>query len=134
MLLLVVGEHRIPDGPYDGRMRTILALLLLLFLAPWGTVHADDLNLLPNGGFEEGLDGWLALKNSGRATMEPDRKVRKRAGSALHIAKTGGAPFDLVRREHRGRHAGHPPRRLRLGQGQGRGQRVLQVLGLRRGG
>ncbi len=56
-------------------------------------------NLLPNGGFEQGLDGWNTVANSGRLTAEVQRDDRKEGKRALHLTKTGGPPLDLVTQE-----------------------------------
>lgn len=56
-------------------------------------------NLLRNGGFEKGLDGWNEIGNSGRLTATVQKDERKEGRRALHLAKTGGAPLDLVTQE-----------------------------------
>jgi predicted esterase len=54
-------------------------------------------NLLPNGGFEDGLDGWTMANNSGRATFTIDPKTKAEGRQALRIDKTGGVPMDVLR-------------------------------------
>ncbi len=73
----------------------IFATCLLPLLM--GSARGADSNLLANGDFEDGLDGWVFASNSGRATATVDRKVKKQGRRALHIAKTGGMPFDVLR-------------------------------------
>ena len=83
-------------------MKKVLLLVLLLVL-PWSlsTAEAKDkpVNLLPNGGFEKDLDGWMLINNSRRTTAEVQKKTKKEGKKALHIAKTGGMPLDLLRTE-----------------------------------
>lgn len=82
------------------RMRKFFLLPFLLALVTlFSVATAKEANLLANGGFEEGLDGWAFLRNSGRATATLDRKTRKEGKQALHLAKTGGVPFDVLRRD-----------------------------------
>lgn len=56
-------------------------------------------NLLRNPGFEKGLDGWDTIGNSGRLTATVQKDERREGRRALHLAKTGGAPIDLVTQE-----------------------------------
>ncbi len=56
-------------------------------------------NLLFNGGFEMGDAGWMLVNNSDRATFAIDGKTRKEGKRSLHLSKTGGPPFDLVRND-----------------------------------
>lgn len=64
------------------------------------TPAAAGKNLLANPGFEAGLDGWRIVANSGRlkATSAAGGKEGRQA---LHLAKDGGAPLDLVHQEVR---------------------------------
>jgi predicted esterase len=56
-------------------------------------------NLLFNGGFEMGLDGWTVANNSGRMEVFSDGKERKEGKKSLRVKKTGGPPFDLLRND-----------------------------------
>lgn len=56
-----------------------------------------DVNLLLNGGFENGTAGWMILNNSGRATIEADRKEKKEGTRSMRIMKKGGIPIDVLR-------------------------------------
>lgn len=56
-------------------------------------------NLLTNGGFEKGLDGWRTIDNSGRVTAEATKDEHPEGKRALHVHKTGGMPLDLVTQE-----------------------------------
>jgi len=56
-------------------------------------------NLLTNGGFEKGLDGWRTIDNSGRVTAEATKDEHQEGKRALHVHKTGGMPLDLVTQE-----------------------------------
>lgn len=56
-------------------------------------------NLLFNGGFEKGDAGWMLVHNSERAAFTIDEKTRKEGKKSLHLSKTGGLPFDLIRND-----------------------------------
>jgi len=71
------------------------AVTMVLFLA--AAAAAGKENLLPNGGFEEGMDGWVFVDNSGNTQQDLDRQVKKEGGRSLHLKKTGGPPFDVLR-------------------------------------
>lgn len=58
-----------------------------------------DGNLLQNGGFEAGVQGWTEVDNSGRLTMEVQREGAKTGQQSLHLVKTGAMPLDLVTQE-----------------------------------
>ncbi|MCP5068424.1 MAG: hypothetical protein GY946_17830 [bacterium] len=80
-----------------------VALLALLLVSPWflppAAAKDKPVNLLPNGGFENKLDGWMFINNSRRATTEVQKKTRKEGKHALKITKSGGMPLDLLRTE-----------------------------------
>lgn len=73
-------------------MRTLPIVLLLAAAAAAGRD-----NLLANGGFEKGLDGWIFADNSGNTTQAFDAQVKKEGRQSVHLMKTGGPPFDLLR-------------------------------------
>lgn len=54
-------------------------------------------NLLDNGGFEAGLDGWIVGSNSGRMQLDLDATTKAEGDRSLRLTKTGGMPLDLVR-------------------------------------
>lgn len=54
-------------------------------------------NLIRNGGFEHGMDGWIIANNSGRAEISVTQESPSRGKSCLHIKKEGGVPLDVVR-------------------------------------
>ncbi|MCC7066162.1 MAG: carbohydrate binding domain-containing protein [Planctomycetes bacterium] len=60
---------------------------------------AKDGNLLANGDFEQGVEGWNLLDNSKRLKVEATKDGRKGGKQALHVQKTGGPPLDLVTQE-----------------------------------
>ncbi|MFY1697258.1 hypothetical protein [Solwaraspora sp. WMMA2101] len=59
----------------------VSALVVAGFVAPASPGYADDADLIVNGGFETGLDGWFV--NNGNAT---DSATRWNRGSDLDIA------------------------------------------------
>src|SRR5262245_25487985 len=63
-------------------MRLVAALLLLAVAAP-----GDDSNLLPNGGFEGGEDGWIFFQFGGNDAREIDPKAKGGGKGALHVTK-----------------------------------------------
>lgn len=64
--------------------------------APAAAVGAD---LLRNGSFEDGGDGWQVIDNSGNLRHEQDRRSKKHGKASLHLTKTGGLPLDLLRQD-----------------------------------
>jgi len=56
-------------------------------------------NLLFNGGFELGDAGWMLVHNSDRAVFTIDEKVKEEGKQSLHLSKTGGLPFDMMRND-----------------------------------
>ncbi len=72
-------------------MMTWIGTLCLLLMS-----SGQD-NLLANGGFEGELEGWRLIDNSGRSELAVDRRTKRKGRQALHLTKTGGAPFDVVR-------------------------------------
>lgn len=73
-------------------MRTMSIALLLAAAA-----LAGEENLLANGGFEEGLRSWMLADNSGNTVQSLDQKVKKEGRHSLHLKKSGGPPFDVLR-------------------------------------
>ncbi len=71
------------------------AVTMVLFLAV--AARAGKENLVENGGFEKGMDGWVFIDNSGNTKQDLDRQVKKEGGQSLHLKKTGGPPFDVLR-------------------------------------
>ncbi len=65
----------------------------------WPPPPKPGTNLLRNGGFEQGLDGWRTIANSGRLTAAVQQQRRHEGKQALYVRKTGGAPLDLVTQE-----------------------------------
>lgn len=59
--------------------------------------QSEGVNLLSNGGFERGTDGWIIGSNSGRMTLSPDQEDKAEGEQSLRINKTGGMPVDIVR-------------------------------------
>lgn len=70
-----------------------MLLVSLFVVAP---AVAQD-NLLPNGGFEDGLDGWMVVDNSGRLKAEASAEAKRRGDQGLRIEKSGGPPVDVIR-------------------------------------
>jgi len=56
-------------------------------------------NLLVNPGFEDGLQGWNEVANSGRWRAEVVDDEKRTGKRSLHLQKTGEAPLDLLRQE-----------------------------------
>ncbi len=55
-------------------------------------------NLLTNGGFERGAEGWIIGNNSNRiAELRPDTESKTEGKQSLKITKTGGVPIDIIR-------------------------------------
>lgn len=53
-------------------------------------------NLLQNGGFEKGLDGWQVLNNSKHLVAAVAKDQKNEGKQALHLQKSGGGSLDLV--------------------------------------
>ncbi|MEM7307166.1 MAG: hypothetical protein AAF682_10875 [Planctomycetota bacterium] len=71
-----------------------LLLLLWLVLAPAGP--PDDDPVLANGGFEDGLEGWIAFDATGQGRIEAEREA-KRGKRALVLERAGGQGLLMVR-------------------------------------
>lgn len=56
-------------------------------------------NLVTNGGFEQGLDGWHVIGNSSRLTAKAQPDECKEGKQALYLRKQGGPPLDLITQE-----------------------------------
>jgi CheY-like chemotaxis protein len=92
------GGHGWHDQPLP-RLRAGLQWLFGEQQAPapkWPAAPKAGANLLGNGGFEQGLDGWRAIDNSKRLQVEVTKAEHKEGKQALHLAKSGAMPLDLV--------------------------------------
>ncbi|MBK8100237.1 MAG: carbohydrate binding domain-containing protein [Planctomycetes bacterium] len=56
-------------------------------------------NLLVNGSFEDGDEGWQTVGNSGRLHVQVQDQDVKDGKRALHLEKTGAMPLDLLVQE-----------------------------------
>jgi hypothetical protein len=100
------GGHGWQDEPIP-RIREGLRWLLSDEPAPepvWpepkpASVDGVAVNLLANGDFEKGLSGWNTVGNSGRLRAVATKDEFAEGRQALHLAKAGGAPLDLVVQE-----------------------------------
>lgn len=66
------------------------ALLALLALLPAVPAAAGEKDLLANGGFERGLEGWEARNVSGALTVDIDTKVRGAGKASARLLVRGG--------------------------------------------
>ncbi|HEU4417629.1 MAG TPA: hypothetical protein VFT55_01750 [Planctomycetota bacterium] len=104
-LVTYAGGHGWNDGP-EQRLREGVQWLLSKEppgkpVWPPGPVASSPgklVNLVVNPGFEQGLKGWNEVSNSGHLRAEA-QKQESRSGKALHLAKHGGGPLDLLRQE-----------------------------------
>ncbi len=100
------GGHGWPERP-EARLRDGLRWLLSKEPAgkpdwPPGPVASSPgklVNLLVNPGFEDGLQGWNEVANSGRWRAEVVDDEKRTGKRALQLQKTGEAPLDLLRQE-----------------------------------
>jgi len=60
-------------------------------------IRTDEVNLLVNGGFEQGTRGWIIGSNSGRMNLSLDSQEKTQGKQSLKLTKTGGTPIDIVR-------------------------------------
>jgi erythromycin esterase len=67
-------------------MLAALFVLALLAVAPPAAAGRGT-NLLPNGGFEKGMDGWTVNDESGTIKVEIDRKERAEGRVSAHVVK-----------------------------------------------
>lgn len=67
--------------------RHLLCAAVLAAIGSVGTALAADENLVPNGGFEKGLDGWTVNDESGTVKAEIDTKVRAAGKASVHVVK-----------------------------------------------
>ncbi len=58
--------------------------------------NAGD-NILTNGGFENGTDGWIIGGNSGHMKLSTDTNEKAEGKQSLKVTKKGGMPIDIVR-------------------------------------
>ncbi len=75
--------------------RVAFSIVIAIFSA--SPALGQDDNLLPNGDFENGLDGWMVVNNSGRLKAEASAKAKRKGAKGLRIEKSGGPPVDLIR-------------------------------------
>lgn len=75
--------------------RTALSGAIAILLAC--PAQAQNNNLLKNGSFENGLDGWMVVNYSGRLNAESSSKAARKGDKGLQINKTGGPPVDTIR-------------------------------------
>lgn len=74
--------------------RAALALALSLpFLAAPDPAAAKNENLLANGGFEKGLDGWKVENESGTMKVEVDGKVRAEGKASARVVSAASGGF-----------------------------------------
>lgn len=57
----------------------------------------EGINLLDNGGFETGREGWIIGSNSGRMELTIDNNEKAEGDASLRVSKTGAMPLDIVR-------------------------------------
>lgn len=97
------GGHGWHDSPFV-RLRSGLRWLVSAEPAPAGDGGAGEAvaegdNLLRNGGFENGTNGWLVLNDSETTSCGADRDVKREGAQSMCIAKTGAMPVDVLRQE-----------------------------------
>lgn len=57
----------------------------------------ESRELLSNGGFERGLEGWRPLDMSGGTTFDVDTKVKHSGKQSLHIQKQASGKLDFLK-------------------------------------
>ncbi len=104
-LVTYAGGHGFVDEPLP-RLREGLRWLLSNEPAPAPgpigrapTPPAKGDNLLRNGSFEAGIDGWNVIDNSDTLKVAAQKGGAKDGKHALHMSKTGKLPLDLVRQD-----------------------------------
>ena len=75
-------------------------LFVALLLAAAATA-AGEKNLLPNGGFEKGVEGWRVLAPM-RMRHELDKRKKKEGKQSLYLSKQGGIGGDSIRTSVKG--------------------------------
>ena len=60
------------------------------------------INYITNGGFEKGTRRWIIGSNSKRMKLTTDPNEKAEGRQSLRIAKRGGMPLDIVRRNVKG--------------------------------
>lgn len=65
----------------------LLTRLAAALVALGAAAFAADENLVPNGGFEKGMDGWTVNDESGTVKADIDTKVRAGGKSSVHVVK-----------------------------------------------
>ena len=92
------GGHGWNDDP-QSRIREGLRWLLSTEPAPPVQPAAVGTNLLKNGGFEQGDQGWSMVSNTGTLRAEKDAREHKEGKASLHLVKTGKVPLDLIKQQ-----------------------------------
>lgn len=73
-------------------LTTTFALALLI-----AGGSAGDLELLQNGGFEDGLTGWTRFSNSKTAKYEPDSEAKHAGARSLRFERGAGSGADFLK-------------------------------------
>jgi predicted esterase len=69
---------------------TVLAVLCLALALPAAAAKGPE-NLLRNGGFEKGMEGWKAENETGTFKAEIDAKVRAEGRASIHLSSTNAS-------------------------------------------
>jgi len=77
------------------RSHHLAALITFALLLGPSPTEANETNLLENGGFEDGLEGWKSINNTGRFSATVQSEERAEGKHALRLGKQGGIPVDL---------------------------------------
>jgi hypothetical protein len=85
--------RRRPTMKWFGTLIVCLVPALAAAAEPAGTA------LLANGGFEEGLDGWVVYRNSPDLKVELDAQAKAEGKQSLRVSKPGALPIDVVRQD-----------------------------------
>ena len=72
------------------RRGTFAGLLALLRVCAFAAAVPPPENLLPNGGFEEGLEGWEVTGQTNLLKASPDAKTHKEGRASAHLEKKSG--------------------------------------------
>lgn len=85
------------QGDVWGRLRDGLRWLETMTAGQVVSTPRAGRNLLANGGFEQGLEGWQLINNSGRTSADIDQADVREGKQSLRVRKLGRAPMDVVR-------------------------------------